>query len=185
MWKRLQWSTLLLWFLLFTLENTSIWVCGSDSNNLTAKSTTSAAATTASTASRNGKPPPLRDIADYDQPDKNAFDEDSYDEEYNTFDGDHEQFPDTVDDNDVQHKIPLRFAEDEEDESEEVDVDVGHARMETSSTTAASIASVESSAIELCPKECSCLNDFMDCNDLISSGHTDRLPHVPQWVSNL
>lgn len=159
-------------FLLFSLENWSIWVCGDD--DLGATSTA---------ASQNGKRKsmiPLRDNTDYEQSEKDDYDQD-YEEEYETVDGD--QYTDVAEDNDVQHKILLKANQNANgDVSEERVFDAGHTPTEASIVMAASSnTGTGSTPVELCPKECSCLNDFMDC----IRTNLDRLPHVPQWVANL
>lgn len=155
-------------FLLFSLENLSIGVCGDDNLN-----------ETSTASSRNGKRQsliPLRETTDYEQSEK---DEDYYDE-YEPSDGD--QYPDAAEGNDVQHKIVLKANNDDEDSSDEHPIRVEITQTVASPVVVSSTSSTDGTvAIELCPKECSCLSDFMDCIRM----NLDRLPHVPPWVSSL
>lgn len=164
MWKRFKCCALLLIFLLFSLEKSSIWVCGDE--NL--------AAAAAIAPSRNGKRQsmiPLRDNTDYDQSDRDDYE---YGDEYETFDVD--QYAGVTEDKDVEHKILLKPNDDAVDER------VNDAtQTETPKAAISSTIAIGTTSIELCPKECSCLNDFMDCVGMKS----DRLPFVPEWVTSL
>lgn len=156
--------------LLFSLENWPIFVCGDDG-----------LAVTSTTSSRNGKRQsmiPLRDNTDYEQAGKDDYDAE-YDDEYETFDG--EQYPDVAEDNDVQHKILLKTKNAKENVSDRDQIEARTQQMETSTVVVSTISTIGSSAVESCPKECSCLNDFMDCIRM----NLDHLPHVPQWVTSL
>lgn len=168
MWKRLKCCAILLWFLLFSFENSSFRVCGDDG--------------VAATSSRNGKRQsmiPLRDNTDYEQSENGEYDPE-YEDEYETFDG--EEFPDGIEqDNDVQPKIQFKAKNVNEDVSNEHLVDSQRIQTEMPTTVISLTSAIGSTAIEMCPKECSCLNDFMDCIRL----NLDQLPHVPQWVSSL
>lgn len=164
MWKRFKCCALLVIFSLFSLENSSFWVCGDD--DLVA----------GIAPSRNGKRQsmiPLRDNADYDQSEKDDYE---YNDEYETFDGD--QFTGVTDDKDVEHKILLKANDDVPDERV---VDATKTQTETSSAAVSSTSAIGTTSIEMCPKECSCLNDFMDCVRM----NLDRLPYVPEWVTSL
>lgn len=170
MWKRFKCDALLFIILLILFENASIWVCG-DSDL--------AAATTASSNGKRQSMIPLRDNNDYDQSEKDFY-EPEYDDEYDTFDG--EQYTDMAGDNDVSHKILLKAKHTNNDDSAERLIDAENIpTVELSTAMVSPTSTATSTEIELCPKECSCLNDFMDCIRL----NLDQLPHVPQWVLSL
>lgn len=116
---------------------------------------------------------PLRDNTDYDQSEKDDYE---YGDEYETFDGD--QYTGVTEDKDVEHKIQLKTIADVSDERV---IDATITQTETWSAAVPSTSAIGTTSIELCPKECSCLNDFMDCVRM----NLDRLPYVPEWVTSL
>lgn len=152
-------------FLFFSHENSSFGVCGDDDLFV---------ANTAS--SRNGKRQsmiPLRDNTDYEQSEKDEYEPDYDDDEYEVVDG--AQY------DGGQHNNVVKVKNDNEPVSDARPTLLETTRSETSTPMVSPTSTIGSTAIESCPKECACLNDFMDCIHM----NLDRLPHVPPWVTSL
>lgn len=121
---------------------------------------------------------PLRDTADYDS----KYDEDgvSYDDEYDGYDdGEDEAEPGVdgdSDDNDV-HRLLLDSKQSKESDGRKFVLQT----LNGTANAGPDAPATANDSAENCPKECSCLNDFMDCIRL----NLDQLPQVPQWIRNL
>lgn len=141
---------------------------------------------------------PLRDDSDYVRENEQQFatdDDDDYDDdEY--YDGDEQ-------DTNVKHKNKNENVDDDDDETEQqspeiveqaqsVRTQIIQRPKELTETELAAIlqaaqptqnvdAQAPTVSAEMCPKECSCLNDFMTC----TRPHLKHLPKVPQFIQSL
>lgn len=134
------------------------------------------------------RPVPLRDNADYEA------NESKYDDEVANYDNDEYDGYDDEDDGDEGeendlHRVFSSLDTDASSSSDHISHKfILHAQNSSNGGNALTEAErskeslvITNDPIEKCPKECSCLNDFMDCIRF----NLNQIPHVPQFIGNL
>lgn len=134
---------------------------------------------------------PLRDDSDYirendrQNSNGNLNTNDEYDDEYSSYDDASEQSKR----NESINEYGVRQQEEIVEQAQSRQAQIVYRPKELSdieieAILKSSVPSPDATApltIESCPKQCSCLNDFMDCNRL----RLMHLPHVPQYIQTL
>lgn len=119
------------------------------------------------------------DISEYyDEHDTQSHDAD----EYNTYD-EYESETATNEENHIQRKMQSKEFQDNNIKSIKIEQDQNNDRTrKIRPTPIANTHTITSTyIIESCPRECSCLNNFVDC----IRQNLSTIPHIPKWVDFL